>query len=102
MSATETKRNQKLTSSRATIVREARCSRKAMNHVVRLIEPASREIRGIGEDGLECFDLVRLSDADHLNNLRIALVWLQQAETHARQVRVEIERVLDNNGWRHV
>lgn len=93
-------RNQKLTASRSLIVLKARESRKAMSHVVRLVEPASREARGIGEDGLESFDLVRLSDADHLNNLRIALVWLQQAETHAREVRVQIERALDNNGWR--
>ena len=98
----ESTRNARLVATRATVVREAREARKALNRIVRLVEPASRESRWLDDDGLEQFDVVRLSDAEHLENLRVALAWLQQAENRTREVRVAMERALDNNGWRMV
>lgn len=81
-------------------VQVARSARVSLLRVVELVGGTSRQQRGIDHDGFETYDRVRLSPDERLEQMRIALAWVQRAENELREVRLHIERALDNNGWR--
>jgi len=79
---------------RTEIVEAARRTRADLVRVIDLTQRRRREEVAV-EYGMELSLLVAMTDAERLESLQMALVWLQKAENHMRHLRVLLERQLE-------
>ena len=89
--ATRTRRRRR-TQSRTQIVRAARDARKALVQVIEQCEKSRREVLELNDGGELDPSVVALTAEERIDALGVALVWLQRAENHFRELRMLLER----------
>ncbi len=64
--------------------------------VKQLLEARSREIvSAYGDDGVEIYDRIRLTDEDRLSNLRAARVWHAKAGNELRHLEAQLDKAIE-------
>lgn len=89
-----TRRRRKVTASRSEIVASARAARFALARVSEKVQARRREVLLAEGESLEP-QVIEMTEAERVEALQTALVWLQRAENETRRLRGLLERQMD-------
>jgi hypothetical protein len=77
------------------VIRSARDVRKALVRVIDMLGARKREVLRINDEGIETYDMEKLTIEDRKQQLYKAMTWLNSAENEMRQTRGLLERAIE-------